>query len=216
MTHKRIASAWAKTRDQIEHSGRQVRFRNALGHEQCRKRRLLRRLEYYGVAGRNPGTEILRGDHRWKIPRRDDAPRADSYLKSEEALIGIARGNDGGLESLHVFCRDSEILRRLLYFGKRFGEIRFTLFEGDNRRNRFFVHQDAIRNPMASCGALKRRRESPIITRFAGRFDRTIDIFFRSMRNCRHQFPSRWTVDFETLGSFTVDPLAVNEKLLWW
>src|SRR6266481_3869504 len=103
MSHKRIARAWAKARDQIEHSRRQIRLRNALGHEQSRKRRLLRRLEYDGVAGRNPGAEILGGDHRWKIPRRDDAPRADSYLKSEEALIGIARGNDGSLKSLHVF-----------------------------------------------------------------------------------------------------------------
>src|ERR1700746_1063965 len=135
MTHKRIACAWAKARDQIEHSRRQIRFRNALGHEQSRKRRLLRRLEYYGVVGRNPGTEILGGDHRWKIPRRDDAPRADSDIKSEEALIGIARGNDGSFEALHIFCRDPEILRRLLYFGKRFGEIRFTLFEGNNRCN---------------------------------------------------------------------------------
>jgi hypothetical protein len=160
------------------------------------------------------GLKVFGGDDGWEIPRSDDCPSADGNLKCEEALVGIAGRDDGSFKTLHVFRCDAEILRSLLHLGKRFGEIRFALFKGNDRGDLFLVGQDSIGNAVASRGAFKWRSQPPAVAGFARRRNRMVYIIWRCVRNGRQQFSSRRTVDLEPFGVVAIHPFSVNEKFL--
>src|SRR6266851_2067504 len=94
MSDESTAGCWTQACNQIKDAGRQIRFCHALREKKTGEGRLLGWLEDDGVACGDAGTKIFRGDDGGKIPRRDDSPGSDGDFEREQALIGVARGND--------------------------------------------------------------------------------------------------------------------------
>src|ERR1700730_2726997 len=104
-------------------------------------------------------------------------------LNVKRRLFGSRAGNNGCLQALHIFCSYPKIFSSLFHFGQSLCEVGLALLQRNDGGNLLFAGKDRIGYAMASGGPLERWREPPTIPGFASRFDRTVHVARRRMRD---------------------------------
>ena len=180
---------------------------------QGRERRVLRGLDYRGVAGDQRGEELPRRDRHGEVPGRDHGADAQRLADGHGELVGQLRG-DGRPEQAAAFA-GSVVAAVDGFLHVAAGLLDDLAHLAGHVAGVFFLARDQeLRSLVQHLGAARRRHQTPLLERLLGGLDGVVHVFLAGFLEDADHFARVGGIEvFKGSTGAARDPLAADKVL---